>query len=177
MSIGLPFRVMVPQIAEAQYASDNPVDMTRQLAQAKATSVARLVPEATVVAADTVVVYEGAILGKPRDPEHSRRMLAALSGSRHHVITGVAVATGRNPQRLLVDHEVTAVQFRALRSSEIEAYVASGEPADKAGAYGIQGLASLFVTRIEGCYFNVVGLPLAKLSMMLAECGIDLLSP
>jgi septum formation protein len=176
MSIGLSFRVIVPQVAEAQYACGDPVDMARKLAQAKADAVCRLVPEAIVIAADTLVVHQGVVLGKPRDPEHARRMLAALSGHRHHVITGVAIAAGRDSHRLLVDHEVTAVQFRTLRSSEIEAYVASGEPADKAGAYGIQGLASLFVTRIEGCYFNVVGLPLAKLSVMLAVCGIDVLS-
>jgi len=167
---------MIPQVSEAEYASSDPVDLARKLADAKASSVSCMVPDAVVIAADTIVVHQDAMLGKPRDADHARHMLAALSGKRHRVVTGVAVVSRKGSPKTLVDHEVTVVEFKPLRSSEIEAYIASGEYADKAGAYGIQGLASLFVTRIEGCYFNVVGLPLAKLGMMLTEFGIELLS-
>ncbi|MGI6082371.1 MAG: Maf family protein [Limnochordia bacterium] len=175
-SLGVPVRVMIPQVSEAEYASSDPVDLARKLADAKASSVSCMVPDAVVIAADTIVVHQDAMLGKPRDADHARHMLAALSGKRHRVVTGVAVVSRKGSPKTLVDHEVTVVEFKPLRSSEIEAYIASGEYADKAGAYGIQGLASLFVTRIEGCYFNVVGLPLAKLGMMLTEFGIELLS-
>ncbi|NLN20203.1 MAG: septum formation inhibitor Maf [Firmicutes bacterium] len=175
-SLGVPIRVILPQVSEDEYASSDPVDLARKLADAKADSVSRMVPDAVVIAADTIVVHQDTVLGKPRDADHARRMLAALSGKRHRVVTAVAIATRKGSPKTLVDHEVTMVEFKSLRRSEIEAYIASGEYADKAGAYGIQGLASLFVTRIEGCYFNVVGLPLAKLGMMLTEFGIDLLS-
>lgn len=117
-----------------------------------------------VLGADTTVTLDGEILGKPADAEDAKRMLAALSGRTHRVITGVAVVSA---QRTEVAAEITAVRFRALSAEEIAAYVATGEPMDKAGAYGIQGLAAKWVPRIEGCYFNVVGLPLALVATML----------
>ncbi len=123
-----------------------------------------------VIGADTVVVLDGKVLGKPASNEDACEMLAALSGREHRVITGVAVlntATGAE----LAEAEETAVRFRALTREEIEAYVRSGEPMDKAGAYGIQGKGALLVEGITGCYFNVVGLPLSRLARMLQRAG------
>jgi septum formation protein len=116
--------------------------------------------------ADTVVVIEGLILGKPAGPDDAARMLQTLSGATHRVVTGVCLA--RAPDQIeALKHETTIVEFRDLDAGEIRDYVASGEPLDKAGAYAIQGLASKFVTRIEGCYFNVVGLPIPLVCDML----------
>ena len=113
-----------------------------------------------MLGADTTVVIDGEILGKPADPADAARMLRLLSGRAHEVITGICLRSGRGK---VVDAATTRVWFAALSEAEIEAYVASGEPMDKAGAYGIQGLASKFVGRIDGCYFNVMGLPIALL--------------
>jgi septum formation protein len=124
-----------------------------------------------VIAADTVVVIDGVVLGKPRTPADAEEMLLRLSGRTHHVTTGVVVAHGRRGLTL-ADDSVTAVRFRPLRRDEILRYIASGEPMDKAGAYGIQGRAALFVERVEGDYFGVVGLPLAPLARMLDAAGI-----
>ena len=125
-----------------------------------------------VIAADTVVCLDDMILGKPADAADAKRMLRALSGRDHRVFTGVTVCRG---DRVLSDFEETAVHFRPLTEREIAAYLATGEPMDKAGAYGIQGRASLFVRGIEGDYFNVMGLPLCKLGEMLKEIGISLI--
>ena len=128
---------------------------------------------AIVLCADTIVVAGGEILGKPRDADHAKAMLRALSGARHEVITGVALQDTDTGFRV-VFHESTGVVFRELDGSEIRAYAASGEPLDKAGAYGIQGLAGAFVTRVDGCYSNVVGLPLGRLAAILkSEFGCD----
>jgi septum formation protein len=124
-----------------------------------------------VIAADTVVVIDGVVLGKPRTSADAEEMLLRLSGRTHHVATGVVVAHGRRGLTL-ADDSVTAVRFRPLRRDEILRYIASGEPMDKAGAYGIQGRAALFVERVEGDYFGVVGLPLAPLARMLDAAGI-----
>jgi len=119
-----------------------------------------------VLGADTIVVAGGEILGKPADSADAARMLRRLSGETHRVITGVCLA--RAPARVeALCHETTFVTFRRLDEEEIAEYVASGEPLDKAGAYGIQGLASIFITRVEGCYFNVVGLPVAMVYDLL----------
>jgi len=114
--------------------------------------------------ADTTVTLDNHILGKPEDAADATRMLRMLSDRSHHVITGVAVVTSEGVE---VAAEVTAVRFLSLADEEIAAYVATGEPMDKAGAYGIQGLAARWIPRVEGCYFNVVGLPLALVSAML----------
>lgn len=121
---------------------------------------------AIVLCADTIVAAGGEILGKPVDADHARAMLRTLSGARHEVITGVALQDTDTGFRV-VFHESSAVVFRELDSAEIRSYVASGEPLDKAGAYGIQGLAGAFVTRVEGCYSNIVGLPLGRLAAIL----------
>ena len=123
-----------------------------------------------IIAADTVVALDGRILGKPADGPDAFAMLSALSGRRHQVYTGLTVVCGA--QRL-TEHEVTAVTFRSLSSAEICAYIATGEPMDKAGAYGIQGRGALFVEGIEGDYYNVMGLPVCRLGRILARLGVD----
>jgi septum formation protein len=128
-------------------------------------------PDAVVIAADTVVVAGGVMLGKPATPHEAEAMLRQLSGRAHHVTTGVVVGYSK-AGITLADDVTTMVQFRALRPEEIHRYVATGEPMDKAGAYGIQGRAALFVDRLEGDYFAVVGLPLARLARMLDVVGV-----
>jgi septum formation protein len=123
-------------------------------------------PQVVVLGADTTVTVDNHILAKPEDPDDAARMLRLLSGRTHRVITGVAVATEHGVE---VSAEVTGVQFRALGEQEIADYIATGEPMDKAGAYAIQGLAAKWIPRVEGCYFNVVGLPLALVSTMLEQ--------
>lgn len=155
---GIPFVVRVAAVCEDHDGSEVPVDLARRLACEKA----RAVPcadDEIVLAADTMVVLEGQILGKPKDSADAARMLSLLSGREHEVITGICL---RHAGGVIVDHESTRVRFAPLSPAEIAAYVASGEPADKAGAYAIQGRACRFIERIEGCYFNVVGLPIAR---------------
>lgn len=158
---------------EEPYAGRDPAEYVRQLAVAKASEVARRRTDpALVVGADTVVVLGGLLLGKPADEEEAKWMLRLLSGQTHQVYTGVAVV--EIPGFLTRDAvEVTDVTFKALTDERIERYVRTGEPLDKAGAYGIQGLGAVNVSRIEGCYFNVVGLPLAKLADLLSEWGLE----
>jgi len=125
-------------------------------------------PPQVVLGADTTVTIDGHILGKPQDPADAARMLRMLSGRTHRVITGVAVVTAAHTQ---VAAEVTGVKFLTLSDEEIAAYIATGEPMDKAGAYAIQGRAARWIPRIEGCYFNVVGLPLALVCTLLESCA------
>lgn len=126
-------------------------------------------PSDVVLGADTEVVIDGAVLGKPSDAQDAARMMRLLSGRDHLVITGICVVSGGDA---LVDLARTIVRFKPLTEAEIEAYVASGEPMDKAGAYGIQGLASKFVERIEGCHFNIVGLPVSLVYGHLLRRGL-----
>ena len=130
-------------------------------------------PGELVIAADTIVALDGAVLGKPADGPEAFRMLSALSGRRHQVYTGVTLL--RDAERC-TEHEVTTVTFRELTRDDITRYIATGEPMDKAGAYGIQGCGALLVERIEGDYFNVMGLPVGRLGRMLAGMGIDCLA-
>jgi len=167
--VGIPFQVE-PSGAEdrVDVSALPPAERARTLALTKAREVARRHPEAVVLGADTVVVVDGQVLGKPRDPDHARAMLRQLAARDHLVITGVALvqaATGRE----VVAHERTRVWIRPLTPEQIEWYVRSGEPLDKAGAYGIQGLAAALVERIDGCYYNVVGLPLSRVIRLLEE--------
>ncbi len=143
--------------------SDDPIEAARANALGKARDVARRLPGKLVLGADTVVILDGKILGKPVDDADAARMLSALSGREHEVVTALALV-GESDQ---VEHSCTRVQFREIAEVEIDAYVTSGEPMDKAGAYGIQGLAGQFVISIEGCYFNVMGLPVELLTRML----------
>lgn len=143
-----------------------PADYVTYLARQKAREVAALRPECTVIGADTVVVLDDQVLGKPADRADAIRMLTALSGRTHEVYTGMAVCSG---DRELTHAECTKVNFRDLNAEEIEAYVDSGEPMDKAGGYGIQGKACVMIQGIEGDYYNVVGLPVCALHNMLNE--------
>lgn len=145
----------------------------RRLAETKAEAAMQVYPAACVIGADTIVVAEGRFLGKPTDAAEAAAMLRLLSGRPHHVVTGIALLRKQPPLRL-TESSVTRVWFRHLTDEEIARYVASGEPMDKAGAYGIQGRAALFVERIEGDYFTVVGLPLAVLGRLLATAGMVL---
>ena len=129
-------------------------------------------PDDWIIAAATVVYADGMILGKPADEADAESMLSMLSGKMHEVYTGVTIRKG---DYTASEHEVSRVFFRELSSKEIRAYIATGEPMDKAGAYGIQGIGSLLVERIEGDYFNIVGLPVCRLGKMLKKQGVDLL--
>jgi len=160
-SAGIEFEVQPSYILEEILRGERPEEFARRAAREKATHVAASSPPGSLVlGADTVVVIDGEALGKPADPEDAARMLRLLSGQTHQVHTGVCLV--RAPDRVeALKHETTFVTFRELDEEEIRAYVESGEPMDKAGAYAVQGLASKFVTRISGCYSNVVGLPVA----------------
>ena len=127
-------------------------------------------PEDLIIAADTVVAVDGQVLGKPHSIQQAHEMLSALSGREHIVYTGVTVCRGG---QILTQHEATAVRFRPLTAQEIDAYIATGEPMDKAGSYGIQGRGALLVEGISGDYFNVVGLPVCRLGRMLTQFGVD----
>lgn len=150
----------------------SPEETVMALATSKAAEVAARRPDSLVIGADTIVELDGVILGKPADRPDAFRMLRALSGREHRVFTGVALVSAG---KTLCGAEMTRVFFREMTDREINAYLDSGEPMDKAGAYGYQGLAGLFVERIEGDYFNVVGLPLCRLGRMLDSMGVTLL--
>ncbi|WP_404980633.1 Maf family protein [Carboxydichorda subterranea] len=171
--VGARFEVEVPGADEREYCLEDPERLVMALARAKAESVASRRPRDLVVGADTVVVLDGRILGKPADGREAREMLEALSGRTHEVWTGVALVR-REPEACRVEAERTEVTFRSLDPDEVDRYVALGEGMDKAGAYAVQGVGGLFVERIEGCYFNVVGLPLARLHTMLRRLGSGL---
>jgi septum formation protein len=162
---GIPCAVRIPEVEERRAFGETPYDYVRRLAQAKAQAVRRS-PEEIVLGADTVVVLDEMVLEKPDGGAGARRMLERLSGREHQVLTGICLLRAA---RTVVAAASTRVRFAALSPEEIAEYVASGEPLDKAGAYAIQGLASKFVERIEGCYFNVMGLPLALVYRHLKE--------
>ena len=168
---GFEFEVAAVGVDESRREGEPAEEYVRRVAEAKARAVAdRVEPPAIVIGADTVVDLRGGILGKPLSAEDAARMLRMLSGQTHQVLTAlVGVRTPDGVTR--VEEERTTVTFAPLTEAEIAAYVESGEPLDKAGAYAIQGLGGRFVTRVEGCYFNVVGLPLARLYRMLKEMG------
>ena len=166
---------IVPAVGEeAADPALPPDELVKALSRAKAAEVRSrcAAPDDAVIGADTVVALDGAVLGKPRDKADARRMLRALSGRTHTVYTGVTVLRGAQS---LSHAERTEVRFRALSDEEIERYIATGEPMDKAGAYGAQGYASLFVEHLDGDFFNVMGLPLCALGKLLKQLGVNLL--
>jgi MAF protein len=203
--LGLRFQIVPSIVDETLDQSVDPADLARSLAEAKALDVVRRLagepdaatrviwpdldtrvigpnadtgiigPDALVIGADTIVIIDSEVLGKPADAQEARDMISRLAGRTHRVITGVALSrlsTGET----LVEHEETMVWIRPMEPREIVSYVATGEPMDKAGAYAIQGLGSALVYRIDGCYYNVVGLPIPRLVNMLRRFGLDLLS-
>ena len=165
--IGLEFRVLPSQINEPNIESQ-PIEAVKCIAYEKAKAVIDQVESGLVIGADTTVVANQVAIGKPASYQQAVELLTKLSGGRHQVITGVALIDVSQKTEI-VWSETTSVFFRQLNNKEIEAYVASGEANDKAGAYGIQGKAATFVRKIEGCYFNVVGLPLASLAEKLYQ--------
>ena len=167
------FTVMDSGVDEHEEELLPPEELVCRLSERKAEAVAQRAPAgAVVIAADTVVSLDGAILGKPADKLEAFRMLSTLSGVRHQVYTGVTVLRDGEKQ---IEHETTDVTFRELSEEEIERYLATGEPMDKAGAYGIQGYGALLVERIEGDYYNVMGLPVCRLGQMLRRVDVDCL--
>ncbi len=174
-SAGIEFRVRAAEIAETRWANESPEHFVMRLADEKAAAVAGVeASRLRVLAADTVVVVDQLVLGKPGDGDDARRMLRLLSGRAHEVITGVCLR-GRNPgegEFNDVRLESTEVRFEPLSDGEIDDYVATAEPLDKAGAYAIQGRASRWISGIRGDYCNVVGLPVALVYRMLREHGI-----
>jgi septum formation protein len=171
---GIAFQILATQIGEDALPGETAHAMVARLAEAKARAAAAQMDagarECLIVGADTTVELDGEILGKPRDSAHAREMLAKLSGRTHHVLTGIfLLRLPENSASAAVEN--SAVTFAPLAEKEIDAYIATGEPLGKAGAYAIQGLAGRYIPKIEGCYFNVVGLPLARLYALLRELG------
>jgi septum formation protein len=154
---GISFTVRAVPVDETPLAGESPEDYVQRLAESKALAIPSA-PDEVVLGADTTVVVDNQMLGKPANTADARRMIAMLAGRRHRVITGICIKRGAETVR---DCAVTEVWFAPMSAVEIEDYAASGEPMDKAGAYAIQGLASKYVEKIEGCYFNVMGLPVA----------------
>lgn len=169
--IGLTYDVHPSDAVEPPphaYANKSASEVTQELAFLKASSIAQHYDNGLVIGADTLVALEGKLLGKPADDAEALAMLTSLSNTCHEVVTGVAFIDASSGREHAWS-ETTQVYFRKLQNAEITAYIASGEPSDKAGAYGIQGRGAAFVKRIEGCYFNVVGLPLANLIEHLSD--------
>ncbi|MEN6326861.1 MAG: Maf family protein [Syntrophomonas sp.] len=172
--LGLDFVSIAANANELFYPGEQAQSGAERIARQKALSVARNLSEGLVIAADTVVCCEGEIMGKPLNEEDAFRKLSQLSGKAHQVITAICIIDIEE-QSIELESELTTVYFRDISRGEIIGYIKSGESMDKAGAYGIQGLASVFVEKIDGCYFNVVGLPLTRLYKALKRRGVDLL--
>ncbi|MEO6807385.1 MAG: Maf family protein [Edaphobacter sp.] len=175
LQAGLKFTILAANINEDRLPNEAAAAYVQRLAEEKAQAAWTLNKSLdaeedplVVLGADTCVVCDGNILGKPADSADARRMLELLSGRTHAVMTGLAAVTG---QKIVRDVEITQVTFNQLNDREITQYIVSGEPMDKAGAYAIQGYAARWIPRIEGCYFNVVGLPIARTIALLAQAG------
>jgi septum formation protein len=167
--IGIAHEVRPANIDETMRPRETPRRHAERLAREKATAIAKRDPDLITIGADTIVVLNRKVLGKPRDTDDAARMLALLSGREHLVTTAVAVSRGKKLRSAV---EEVRVRFRRLRDDEIEAYIATGEPMDKAGAYGIQGYGATIVERIEGDYFAVMGLPIVRLIGLLRDVGV-----
>lgn len=171
-ALGLEAEVLPVGVDETPLPGEAPADLACRLAADKAAAAALQAPGRLVLAADTVVALDGQVLGKPADPAEAGRMLRQLSGRRHQVHTAVAAHRAGVTSVRLCSSEV---DFRQLRDAEIEAYAATGDPLDKAGSYGIQGLAGIFVTRLCGSYTGVMGLPVCETAELLRRHGVELL--
>ena len=164
------FRVVSPDVDEHMEEDLPPAQLVCRLSQRKARAVREQVgDEGLIIAADTVVTLDGAVLGKPADELAAFKMLSTISGVRHQVYTGLTVLRGGEEH---TEYEVTDVSFRELTQGEIEDYIRTGEPMDKAGAYGIQGYGALFISGIQGDYYNVMGLPVCRLGQLLETLGV-----
>ena len=171
--MGLEFTVLTAPTDETMRPDGDPFGEVADVSRRKAAAVLPMCSaDDVIVAADTIVVLDGAVMGKPHDREDAERMLRRLSGREHHVMTGVTVRCGSRTETKTV---VSAVRFRPLADAEIRAYVATGEPMDKAGAYGVQGRAAIFIEGITGDFYNVMGLPVCTLADMLRGYGVKLM--
>lgn len=170
--IGIKFTVHASQVDETIEEKVLPEVMAAELSLRKAKDVAEKYPNQLVIGADTIVVCDDMVLGKPKDKKHAEEMLALLSGRSHKVMTGVAIVNGATKE-VWQWVETTLVYFRELSDEDIQSYLSCNEYIDKAGAYGIQGYGALLVEKIEGCYFNVVGLPLSALAVGLNKMGVN----
>ncbi len=168
--LGVPFTVVTADIDERPHPAEAPLPYVRRMAYTKAQHIAQRYPEAFVLGADTIVTLDTDILGKPRNPTHARHMLQRLSGRVHSVVTGLALLQ-HSTQRTLDDTVSTRVHFRVLTPDDLDTYLATDEPFDKAGAYAIQGGGEAFVTSVDGCYTNVVGLPVQRTALLLQAVG------
>jgi septum formation protein len=164
VNLGFEFEIIPTGVDEDEVPWHDPVGAAKLLAELKAVQAQRTRPRKTIIGADTIVLCDGVRMGKPVDDTDAGTMLERLSGRSHEVVTGMALVAPPNVR--IIEAERTTVVFREISSAEIGKYIATGEPFDKAGAYAIQGYASAFIDRIEGCYFNVVGLPVALLFRM-----------
>lgn len=172
--MGLPFTVIINEVDESISESLPPGRLVEVLSERKARKVADRQERGLVIGADTVVVWRERVLGKPRDRREALSMLECLQGDEHSVYSGLAVINAETGTTH-VSHEHTRVFFRRAERKELEMYIETGEPLDKAGAYAVQGLGAVFVSKVEGCYSNVVGLPLNRLARVLKEFGVDVL--
>ena len=170
--LGIGFRVLPPSVSEDMHTHETPKEMVERLALAKARSVSHTLSSGLVIGADSVVVLDGRVLGKPADAAEAREMLRSLRGKEHQVMTGVAVVDTADGHARTAS-QVSVVVMREYSDEEIEAYVASGEPMDKAGAYAVQDRVFRPAARLEGCYTNVMGLPLCLLIDLLKNTGLD----
>ncbi|MEN6462035.1 MAG: Maf family protein [Syntrophomonas sp.] len=170
--LGLTFSVVPAQIEEDISSSQLPQELTQEIAFQKARYVSKRIKKGLIIGADTIVVLEDHLLGKPVNEEDAFNKLSLLNGKRHEVVTGLCVIDAASGD-VQMEAEITRVYFRKITDTEIRGYIASGECMDKAGAYAIQGRGAIFVDRIEGCYYNVVGLPLTRLYLMLQKRGVN----
>ena len=169
------FTILVPEADESYDPSLTPEEIVSSICRKKAVAAAELAQDrdAIIITADTMVFLDGLRLGKPKDEADAAKMLRALSGRTHEVCTGVTILRG---DKILTRSETTEVTFRPMTDAEIRSYIATGDPMDKAGSYGVQGKAALFVSGLKGDYFNVMGLPVHLVGLMLREFGVDLFS-
>lgn len=171
-ALGLAITIRPTGVPEDLFPGEDPFDAAERLARSKAeAAVAEAAADSLVIAADTLVVLEGHALGKPADHSEAIRMLGRLSGRRHEVVTGVAIAHG---SRMVSAREISEVYFEPMTEREIESYASTPEPHDKAGAYGMQNLAGVFIERVDGSPSNVIGLPVRLVRRLLRELGFDL---
>ncbi|MCX7765395.1 MAG: Maf family protein, partial [Candidatus Sumerlaeia bacterium] len=170
--LGVEFKVHPSDVDERKIIASSPREFALKAAFLKAADVARYYADGIIIAADTIVVVDDQILGKPLDEKEARQMLQALSGKKHQVITGLAVWNARTGATLL-DSETTEVHFRPLTDTDIEEYIQTGDPLDKAGAYGIQHREFHPVEHLKGCYASVMGLPLCHLARVMRSCGVE----
>ena len=171
-SLGLDFTIYKPDVDEKIINGESPENLCERLSRLKSSAGAKKFPDSIIIAADTIVVIDNKILGKPHGRDDAFNMLSTLQGRTHEVLTGLTVCMN---EKIISHVEHTRVKFRKLNESEIRAYISTGESDDKAGAYAVQGKGSLLVESLEGDYFNVVGLPICRLGLMLYEFGVNLL--